>query len=73
MTDTVALISAHLVKLIQFRGVLSMNIKRIFALALACIITSSTIAYADVPDGNNKAVNETVAPGIDSIDSFSYF
>ena len=71
MTDTVALISAHLVKLIQFRGVLSMNIKRIFALALACIITSSTIAYADVPDGNNKTVNETVAPGIDSIDSFS--
>ena len=48
-----------------------MNIKRIFALALACIITSSTIAYADVPDGNNKTVNETVAPGIDSIDSFS--
>ena len=54
MTDTVALISAHLVKLIQFRGVLKMNIKRIFALALACIIISSTIAYADIPDGNNK-------------------
>ena len=43
-----------------------MKIKKIAALTLACIIASSTVAYADAPDGVDNLIVETAAPEVES-------
>ena len=45
-----------------------MKIKRIVALTLACIMASSTVAYADAPDGVDNLIVETAAPEIESME-----
>ena len=45
-----------------------MKIKRIVALTLACIMASSTVAYADAPDGVDNLIVETAAPEIGSME-----
>ena len=45
-----------------------MKIKRITALILTCIMASSTVAYADAPDGVDNLIVETAAPEIGSME-----
>lgn len=44
-----------------------MKIKRIVALTLACIMASSTVAYADAPDVVDNLIVETAAPEVESM------
>ena len=42
-----------------------MKIKRITALILTCIMASSTVAYADAPEGVDNLIVETAAPEVE--------
>jgi len=45
-----------------------MKIKKIAALTLTCIIASSTVAYADAPNGVDDLLVETGAPEVESME-----